>query len=79
MSILQYFSAVKKSKGDDKLDSSSTALPDPRGPLSEKVPTEVIASANAAIAKVITKGKASHMKKQKGPYLYLLQMHSVMK
>ena len=71
MSILKYFSAVKKSKGDDKLDSSSTTLPDPHGPLSEKVPTEVIASANAAVAKVITKGEASRTKKQKGPYLYL--------
>ena len=48
-SILQYFSVVKKSK-DDHCSSSAT-LPDPRGPLSEKVPSEAIASANAAVAK----------------------------
>jgi len=55
MSILQYVSVVKKSKDDP----SSVILPDPRGPLSEKVPPEAIASANTSIKKVITKGEKS--------------------
>ena len=68
MSILQYLSVAKKPK-DDQLCSSSASLPDPRGPLSEMVPPEAIASANASVTKAITKGETS--RKQKGPYLYL--------
>ena len=65
---MQYLSDVKKSK-DDQLCSSSASLPDPRGPLSETVPPEAIASVNAPVTKAITKGETSQ--KQKGPYLYL--------
>jgi len=65
---LQYVSVIKKPKVD-QLCSSSTSLPDPRGPLSEKMPPETIASANASVAKAIAKGEKS--RKQKGPYLYL--------
>jgi len=68
MSILQYLSVAKKPK-DDQLCSSSASLPDPRGPLSEMVPPEAIASANASVTKAITKGETS--RKQKGSYLYL--------
>ena len=68
MSILQYFTVtgIKTSRTDDQLCSSSVILPDPRGPLSDKVPTAAITSANAA---AITKSETS--RKQKGPYLYL--------
>ena len=67
MSILQYFSIVKKSKSDDQLCSLSATLPG--GLLCDKVPTEAIASANAIVTKAVTKSEMS--KKQKGPYLYL--------
>ena len=69
MSILQYYTITKKSRSSDQLSSSSSTLPDPRGPLSDKVPTDAITSANAAVAKAIKKSETS--RKQKGPYLYL--------
>ena len=65
MPILQYISVVKKSKNDQPC-SSSVSLPDPRGPLSEKMPPEDIASASASVEKVITESR-----KQKRLYLYL--------
>ena len=70
MSILQYYKVIKKSRSNDQVDSSSAAiLPDPRGPLSDEVPTDAITAANAAVAKAITKCEAS--RNEKGPYLYL--------
>ena len=69
MSILQYYTITKKSRSSDQLSLSSSTLPDPRGPLSDKVPTDAITSANAAVAKAIKKSETS--RKQKGLYLYL--------
>ena len=54
MSILQYFTVTKKSRSSDQLCST---LPDPRGPLSDKVPTDAITSANAAVANAIRRVK----------------------
>ena len=47
MSILQYFTVIKKSRTDDQPCSLSVTLPDPR-PLSDKVLTAAITSANAS-------------------------------
>lgn len=70
MSILQYFTVINKSRIDDQLCSSSAIqLPDPCGPLSDKVPTTAITSGNAAVSKAIKKSETSQ--KQKRPYLYL--------
>ena len=69
MSILQYYTITKKSRSSDQLSSSSSTLPDSRGPLLDKVLTDAITSANAAVAKAIKKSETS--RKQKGPYLYL--------
>jgi len=44
----------------------SSGLPDPRGPLSDKIPTDAVKS---AVAKAITKSKTSQNKKV--PCLYL--------
>ena len=70
MSILQYYTITKKSRSSDQLSSSSSTLPDPHGPLSDKVPTDAIASTNVAVTKAIKKNETSQ--KQKGPYLYLM-------
>ena len=69
MSILQYYTITNKSRSSDQLSWSSSTLPDPHDPLSDKVPTDAITSANAAVAKAIKKSETS--RKQKGPYLYL--------
>ena len=54
MSILQYFTVTKKSRSSDQLCST---LPDPRGPLSDKVPTDTITSANAALQRPLRRVK----------------------
>jgi len=70
MSILQYYKVVRKSRSNDELTSSSgIQLPNPRGLLSDKIPTDAIKCANAAVTKAIAKSEASRSKK--GPYLYL--------
>ena len=68
MSLLQYFTVTKRSRSNDQ-SCSSSSLPDPRGPLSNKMPTDSITSANTAVAKAIEKSETS--RKQKGPFLYL--------
>ena len=70
MSILQYYKVVRKSRSNDEfISSSGIQLPDPRGSLSDKIPTDAIRCANAAVTKAITKSETS--RKKKGPYLYL--------
>ena len=46
-------------KDDDQLGSSSVTLPDPHCPLSDKLPTEAIASVNVAVTKVLMKSEMS--------------------
>ena len=66
MFILQYYKVIGKLRSNDELISlSGIQLPDPRGSLSNKIPTDAIKCANAAV----TKSEAS--RKKKGPYLYL--------
>jgi len=66
MSILQYYKVIRKARNNDEL---SSRLPDPHGPLSDKIPTDAIKSANAAVTKAITKNETSQNKS--GPYIYL--------
>ena len=49
--------------------SAKVLLSDPHNPLSSKLPTEVIALANANVTKAAMKNEA--FQKQKGSYLYL--------
>jgi len=63
MSILHYYKVIRKVRNNDE------GLPDPRGPLSDKISTDTIKSANAAVTKAITKSETSQNKK--GAYLYL--------
>ena len=63
MSILQYFTVIKKSRTDDQPCSLTVTLPDPRGPLLDKVPTAAITSANASYC---LKGQSETSRKQKG-------------
>ena len=58
MSLLNYF----KASGD------TAKLPDPRGPLSTKVPSSSIESANAKVKQVIESGKSSPDRQKRGCY-----------
>ena len=70
MSIKQYYEVIRKSRSNDELISSSgIQLPNPHGSLSDKILTDAIKCANAAVTKAIVKSKTSRSKK--GPYLYL--------
>ena len=73
MSILKYFQPVKKSETDKSSSIvSEVQLPDPHGLLSNKVPPEAIAMANATITKTIMESKeAATTKKKREPYLHL--------
>ena len=66
MSILK-FGRPLKGKGPD--------LPEPTGPLSEKVPSTAIATANAKMEKALEEDKVDRSKSQRGPrgkpYLFL--------
>ena len=71
MSILQYYKVVRKSRSNDEfISSSGIQLPNPCGSLSDKIPTDAIKCANAAVTKAIAKSKTSRSKKR--PYLYLM-------
>jgi len=59
MLILQYYKIIKKLR---IVISLSAILPDPRGPLLEKVPTDAILSANVAVVEAITKSETSQNK-----------------
>jgi len=61
MSILNYYEVIRKAR------NNSSGLPDPRGPLSDKIPTDAIKSANAVVTKAITSETSQN---KKGPYLY---------
>ena len=64
---------VKKSETDNSSSIvSEVQLPDPHGPLSNKVPSEAIAMSNATITETIMESKeAATTKKKRGPYLHL--------
>ena len=60
MSLYKYFKRV----------DIATSLPDPKGPLSDHVPTALIAEANKEVIKAVVKAKEQAKEPQnKGPYL----------
>ena len=61
MSILKYFKCTKS----DSASSSSSALPDPEGPLISSIPPVAIANVNKKVRERIDDGK----KPCRGPYL----------
>ena len=67
MSILKFVRPLKR-KGLD--------LPEPTGPLSEKIPSTAIASANAKVEKALEEDKVKRSESRRGPrgkpYLYLM-------
>ena len=58
MALLRYF----KASGD------TAKLPDPRGPLSTKVPSSAIESANAEVKRVIETGESGADRRKRGCY-----------
>jgi len=69
MSVLNYFSQVKKG-------STSTGLPDPNGPLCQKVLSSSIQAANVRVSKVVEGrlGMPGEVKSKSGsrkPYLHM--------
>ena len=67
MSILNYFSRVKKS-------STSTGLPDTNGPLCGKVPLSSIQAANARVSKIVESQSVAAggtLSRSRKPYLYM--------
>ena len=63
MSILQYF---KKQQKPTTLLSEDN-LPDPKGPLSKKIPSKAILTANGKVTEVLKQGEKS----VRGPYCTL--------
>ena len=69
MSILKYFRCID--------NESSDALPDPEGPLSTTVPSEVIATANEKVRDVLDKS-SDGKRLQRGPYQTLTSAQNLL-
>ena len=64
MSILNYLKVISKSSSDQE----HSDLPDPTGPLSEKIPSSTIATVNAKVTSAVERPAGAG---SRGPYSHL--------